>query len=256
MRSTTEWRSWQTQRTRDSRPRLSQTPMPQSDSTVAESDLRRIGLLLLIINPLGWTWALVSAVTRAGAWTAWAYVSAVTVVVLLCVRWRDHDPLKNLVVFSITGGSVALAADKWLISSTRTLVYADGGLFLADSPGYMPASWAGMIMMVGFAGWYVGRRHGLLVGTLTAAFLSGTVIPLLEACAHYAGWWSYRNTALFGVVPRFIIFGELLIGLPLPWLIDRVLKGRRLLEWIAFGTLAGLWIWASYVLGYLVFGSS
>ena len=190
--------------------------MPTRPPAVAESDQRRIGLLLLVINPLGWLWALGSAITAAGAWTAWAYVGVITAVVLSRVRWRDEDPLKNLVVFSVAGGLVALTADRWLIAGVQKLVYADWGLFLADSPAYMPASWAGMIMAAGFAGWYVSRRKGLFAGALTAGLVSGTVIPCLEACAHFAGWWSYRDAPMMGVVPRFIVLGEILIGLPLP----------------------------------------
>jgi len=44
-------------------------------------------------------------------------------------------------------------------------------------PIYMPLSWAGVTLSVGFFGWTVARRHGALAGALAAALLAGVGLP-------------------------------------------------------------------------------
>ena len=228
--------------------------MPKSLVVISRSDLGRIARLLLWINAYGLVWLIAAAATGAGPWVAWVCTTSATAIYLTRIRWAERDPLKNLAVFGVAAGLMALAADWWLISGPQGLLYADWGPFLARSPAYMPLSWAGLLLTIGFFGWLIGRRWGPLAAILAAGLLSGTLIPLFEVGAYHAGWWSYKGGSLVAFVPRSIILGEILIGLPLPWLVGRVVEGRRSIGWATHGVVAGVWIWLSYALGHLVVG--
>ena len=231
---------------------LSVPPLARTRSSIGESDLGRVSRLLLFINLQGLVWALASAATHAGPWTVWGCTVTATTIYLLGVRWSEPDPLKSLAMFGLAAGLTTLAVDWWLISGMGVLEYPDWGPFLVRSAGYMPVSWAGIVLTLGFAGTRVGQRFGALAGSLTTTLLTGTLIPFYELCAHFAGWWSYRGEAVFGVLPRYIIVGEILLGLPLAWLTGQAIERRRPRACLGLGVVIGLWIWASYAIGALI----
>ena len=223
--------------------------------TSSTTPLGRAVPVLLVVNLLGLAWAGVDAALDLGPWSAWTCTACTSGLYLTQVRWRGPDIKKNLLVFGLAGGVTELAADWWLVSKTFTLHYAPWGPFLIESPAYMPLSWTGMLLSMGFLGWVVSRKHGLAVGTLVSAVVSGIYIPTFEGLAHRAGWWTYDNCNRLGVVPWYIILGETLIGALLPLLVAGVVtKGRGVIGWALLGVVAGLWIWVSYAIALSITG--
>jgi hypothetical protein len=226
-----------------------------TSSVPSSNPLTKDDWLLFVVNAVGLAWAAVDAALDLGPWSAWACVGLTSALYLAQVQWRGRDVLKNLLVFGIAGGLAELAADWWLVSKTHTLHYAPWGPFLIDSPAYMPLSWAGMLLSMGFLGWVVSQTRGLVVGTLVAAAVSGVYIPVFEALAHGAGWWRYDNCNRLGVVPWYIIVGETLVGALMPLLVSGVVaKGSGVVGWALRGVVAGLWIWAAYFIALSITG--
>lgn len=221
----------------------------------ATQSLTRDDWLLFAINLLGLLWAALDAALDWGPWSAWVCVFLTSGLYVAHVQWRRRDILKNLLLFGLVGGLVELAADWWLVSVTHTLHYTPWGPFLIDSPAYMPMSWAGILLSMGFLGWAVAQKHGLVVGLLVATVVSGLYVPTFEALAHYAGWWTYDHCHLLGVVPWYIIVGEALIGLAMTPLVTGVVsKSSTLLGWVVRGALAGACIWVAYAIALSITG--
>lgn len=181
---------------------------------------------------------------------------AVAAGMFFCCRmlYRHPSPwLKNLVLFGLVAGCVELLADAWLVERTRTLVYASDGPFLFHSPLYMPVAWFGMLT-AGLAFGMLLRREGWSVAATSAlvALALGIYIPVYEALAVIAGWWRYQHCALlFGVVPVYIVLGEILIAIPLCAMAERLRRAGPGFAVIA-GVGQGLWMFASYALAWLL----
>ncbi len=226
-----------------------------TSSASATDPIAKDDWLLFVVNALGLLWAGIDAAFDFGPWSAYACVALTSVLYLAHVQWRRRDILKNLLVFGIAAGLTELAADWWLVSKTHTLHYAPWGPFIVDSPAYMPLSWAGILLSMGFLGWVVSQKHGLVVGSLVAAVVSGLYVPTFEALAHGAGWWTYDNCNRLGVVPWYIIVGETLVGALMPLLVSGVVvKASGLVSWVLRGVAAGLWIWAAYFIALSITG--
>ncbi|HEX2733517.1 MAG TPA: hypothetical protein VHM70_18025 [Polyangiaceae bacterium] len=205
--------------------------------------------LLFVINVLGLVLAALDAVFDWGAWSAYACVACTSLLYIAHVSWRRTDLLKTLLVFGIAGGLAELAADWWLVSITGTLHYTQWGPFLIDSPAYMPLSWAGILLSMGFLGYSIQRRYGAAKGLLAATVVSGIYVPVFEALAHYADWWTYTDCKMIGPVPYYIIIGEALVGLSLTPLVNVAIKGRSLWPALGAGVVAGIWIGVAYFIG-------
>lgn len=218
--------------------------MPTDDDRITADDH-----LLFVINAVGLAWAALDAWQNWGAWSAYVCVVLTSVLYLTHVLWRGRDILKNLLVFGIVAGLTELLADYWLVSITKTLSYEKWGPFLVDSPAYMPMSWAGILLSMGFFGWMVARKHGLVKGMLFATVVTGIYVPSYEALAHYAGWWTYSGCPMVGVVPWYIIIGEALVGAMMVPLVKKVIDGRGYLVAALAGVAAGLWIGVAYWVG-------
>jgi hypothetical protein len=207
--------------------------------------------LLLLVNVLGLALAAMDAWGDWGPWSAYACVGVTSILYLAHVSWRRTRLLVRLLVFGLSGGLVELASDWWLVSVTKTLDYAQWGPFLVDSPAYMPMSWAGILLSMGFVGWVVKRRYGIALGMVAATLVSGVYVPVFEALAHYAGWWVYKDCPMWGPVPYYIIIGEALIGLALTPALVFVLAGKMWRAVVA-GAAMGLWIGVAYLIGMVV----
>lgn len=222
---------------------------------MSDSPIQRDDWLLFIVNVVGLIWAGIDAWFGWGPWSAWACVLITSALYVTHVAWRRTDILKNLLVFGIAAGLTELAADWWLVSITRTLDYAKWGPFLIDSPAYMPMSWAGILLSMGFLGYAVSLKYGVRWGVVVAAIVSGLYVPTFEALAHYAGWWAYSNCNRLGVVPWYIILGEALIGGVMPLLVTGVVKQHSgFFGWVVRGVLAGVWIWVAYFISLRITG--
>lgn len=202
--------------------------------------------LLIAINVVGLGLAALDAYFDLGPWSAYACVLVSSAMYLGHVAWRGTSILKSLLLFGLVAGLTELAADWWLVSITHTLTYTPWGPFLIDSPAYMPMSWAGILLSMGFFGWALHRRYGLGMGMLASTLITGVYVPTYEALAHYAGWWTYSGCSMWGPVPWYIIVGEALIGLSLVPLVGIVLDTKSIWRTILAGVTAGLWIGVAY----------
>jgi hypothetical protein len=225
-------------------------------SRATTDPLRADDLLLLTINVAGLAIAAMAAVGHWGPWSAYLSVVVTSVLYLAHVQWRQHDVLKNLLVFGTAAGLTELAADRWLVSVTHSLVYAPWGPFLIDSPAYMPMSWAGILLSMGALGVYLHGRFGMIAAVAVTFVVTGTYVPFFEALAHFAGWWTYQNVPSLSVVPWYIIVGEALIGASLTPLVMVTMaragssKTSGFLSAALVGGIAGLWIWVTYAIAY------
>lgn len=221
---------------------------PNSGGLALGESIAPVEHLLLLINVLGLVLAGLDAWGDWGPWSAYACVGVTSTLYLAHVSWRRTRLLVRLLVFGLSGGLVELASDWWLVSVTKTLDYAAWGPFLIDSPAYMPMSWAGILLSMGFVGWVVRRRYGTLMGMLAATLVSGVYVPSFEALAHYAGWWVYKDCSMWGAVPYYIIIGEALIGTALVPALVFVLAGKMWRAVVA-GAAMGFWIGVAYAIG-------
>jgi len=203
--------------------------------------------LVVAINVLGLSIALAAAVWQWGVWSAYACTGFASALYVSRLRSRRHGLRTHLLLFGLTAGVIALAADWWLVSVYGTLTYNPWGPTVLDSPLYMPLSWAGITMTIGFAGCVIARRHGRAVAVLAATAIAGLLVPTYEILAGDAGWWSYAEPHLIGRVPWCIVLAGALIGPPLPMLVERVLARLDARTSIVHGCLAGLCIGAAYV---------
>jgi hypothetical protein len=233
-------------------PRFAPQRVPQGLVSPADTPITAADHLILAINLVGLALAGIDAYFDLGPWSAYACVLLTSGMYLAHVTWRGTSLLKTLLFFGLGGGIAELAADWWLVSVTGTLHYAEWGPFLIDSPAYMPLSWAGILLSMGYLGWVVQRSKGWLWGLAVATLVTGIYVPLYEALAHYAGWWTYSNCPMWGVVPWYIIVGEALVGLALMPLVTLVLQRTSLLRAFGLGALAGIWIGVAYYIGMTV----
>lgn len=218
----------------------------------ARADRRRTTFVLATMG-VALTWSVGSAVVRGG----WISATMITALVFAAfagyaLRFRD-GLLARLVVMGTFTGLLELLADRWLVEVTRTLVYAADEPFLLRSPVYMPGAWAGVLVPVGYVGWLATRRFGLLRGSLACAAFGALYVPVYEIIAFYAGWWVYVDTPMLGKAPWYIVAGEGLFGLVLPFTI-RSVETRPLAWSVVAGSLVGLWIWPAYALAWAVVG--
>lgn len=188
-----------------------------------------------------------------GWWAASAIVALNwSALVALVVARRDGLVLR-LAVLGLVAGFTELAADRWLVDATRTLVYEPGGPFVVRSPLYMPFAWGAVLVQTSYVGWRLLAAVGVARAALVTGLLGAMTIPLYEWWAKGASWWHYRDCRMIGVVPTYIIIGEFLCAALLVVLVRR-LDTR---PWWAVGVLGvveGLGIWAGYAVGLAVGG--
>ena len=162
----------------------------------------------------------------------------------MLVRHRSRW-LANVVCFGLCAGLAELATDAWLVHGLRSLKYPVGPALLA-SPAYMPVAWLGMLSAGLALGVLLRNRISLAASSALVALALGLYIPVYEALAARAGWWTYaEGPAAFGAVPVYIVVGEILLSLPLVAIAERLTK-VSLGGAAALGVAQGAWIFASY----------
>lgn len=214
---------------------------------------RRDWQFIAFANAVAVAIALVSAKYALG-WKA-ASASAVIVLVLLasfCIR--HPEPLfPRLLAFGLAVGFSELLNDTWLINR-GTLVYDPGGPDVFKTPLYMPFCWALIFVTNGTIAAWLSGKFGNPRAALGMALISGLYIPGFEAIAAKAFWWHYEGVPmLFGLAPTFVVLGEALLALPLPWFSVTVAR-RGVTTAIALGVLEGLIVWATSAIALGVVG--
>ncbi|HLO86052.1 MAG TPA: hypothetical protein VK203_13740 [Nostocaceae cyanobacterium] len=218
----------------------------------ADSSTRRIKFICGLLA-LGITWDFSSSLLGAG----WIAASVITVIVLLsyiAYAWRYRDSLlAKYLLFGIAAGFTELLADSWLVQNTGTLVYITGGPFIISSPLYMPFAWANVLIYLGCIGYWFSERFGLAIACLLTAVIGVINIPLYEQWAKGANWWFYQHTPMLGNAPIYIILGEFILALAIPYLLHWLKKAHW--GWcVGLGIIQGLWIWCAYALAFQVTG--
>jgi heme/copper-type cytochrome/quinol oxidase subunit 4 len=225
--------------------------MSEANQAQERQRLRFILITLTIVA----TWIVVNGFFFTGWRTAAILAFGMLIIDVLYIIWMDDRLLAKFLFFGLAAGFIELLADAWLVAGTKTLFYEHGEPLLLESPVYMPVAWAVILVQIGYLGYTFYRRWGLLTATVLTGLLGGAIIPVYEASAKGAGWWLYEDThrMLFGAAPYYIILGEFLLALALPFLFLAV--QRRPFYWtLPYGAAMGLWIWASYFISFQLVG--
>lgn len=173
-----------------------------------------IGIAILISDSLqekGWV---------SAAW--WGY--GLSAVFFLYAGIMRDQLLLRFSLFALTTGFAELMADAWLVNYTHTLLYPHPEPMLFASPAYMPFSWTVVLLEVGYIGWLVSKKWGLVKATVFLFVLGAVLVPLYERWAIGAGWWSYVNCPTLFDVPHYVIAAEGLLMLSIPVILSRVEK--------------------------------
>lgn len=197
----------------------------------------------------------VPAAIGGWGWKSAAFNTALVLVIYVVFALRTRDVLvMRWLLFGVFAGLTELAADYWLVTSTKSLVYPVNEPHLVVSPAYMPFAWAlVLVQSLGIADW-LRHRMSLVWAALVTGLISGVNIPLYEHLAKDADWWYYQATPMLFNAPYYIILGEFLVGLPLVWLAAALAK-RREPAWAAgLGIAEGLVIFGAYVVAWWLVG--
>ncbi len=193
------------------------------------------------------------------AWRHLGYASAsmlaigmFSILTIHALKWQDTF-LKKLLLFGLAAGITELAADNWLVNGLHSLFYPVEQPHIWASPFYMPLAWAVILVQVGYLGGLLGMRKKLPVQIAISFAIGMLFIPVFETCAKFAGWWYYESSAKFMETPWYIILGEGLICAALPLVFHKVAR-KTWLSTAIMGILQGLWIFAAYYIGFLIFG--
>lgn len=167
---------------------------------------------------------------------------------------RNDLQLLVFLLFGLVTGFSELLADYWLVKGINDLVYASPEPMLVASPAYMPFAWAVILTQIGFIGWRLATLFNLVKASIIVGIMGGVIIPFYEHSAKGAAWWVYNDWAHeFWNAPYYIILGEALICLVLPWVFLKIEQKKWLLA-LGLGLLHGIWIFISYYLSYLLVG--
>lgn len=224
-----------------------------SKTDSASQDHQRFIFILLTLGFVA-AWIIINSFFKTGWKTALMLSFIVLIVDFIYIIKKDDRFLGKLIIFGLVAGVTELLADAWLVEQTKTLFYEQGEPLLVDSPIYMPVAWAVVLVQIGYIGYHIAKRKGLLIGTLAAGAIGGVIIPVYESCAKGAGWWYYNDPQhMFWNAPYYIILGEFLLALALPYLFIQI--QRRAFYWaVPTGVVMGLWIWAAYAVALTTVG--
>lgn len=193
------------------------------------------------------------ALFRLGPGFALASTVFTLAVMVGWTAWRRDPVLARWLVLGFVAGWIELLTDAWLVRNTGTLVYPQVPPMVLDSPLYMPLAWTLVLAQLGVLGGWFAQRMPLPAATLLVAVLGGSMIPVYEALAHSANYWSYRNTPMVIHAPLYIIVSEFLLSLPLVWM-GRVAAARPLRFSALLGVAAGLWMLPSVWIAWKLVG--
>jgi len=188
-------------------------------------------------------------------WIAAAILSygVFSILLIYAISKKDYQLLVFL-LFSLVAGFTELIADFWLVRGINDLEYASPEPFILVSPAYMPFAWAVVLSQIGFIGWRLSKQIGIVKSSVIIGVLGGIIIPIYEHSAKGACWWVYNDwTHELWNAPYYIILGEALICLVLPWIFEKISKNKWVMA-IGLGVALGLWIFISYYISYQLVG--
>ncbi|MVN21209.1 DUF6989 domain-containing protein [Mucilaginibacter arboris] len=158
-----------------------------------------------------------------------------------------------LCIFSIIAGFTELLADHYLVAYTNTLVYPLKEPALWSSPYYMPFSWAVVLIQIGYLGWLISKKTGVLISGLIMIAVSAVIIPLYESWAIKAGWWDYQHCKTWKSVPYYIFIAEGLLMFTVPWFLSKA-ENKNMVTIAGYGILQGLVMLFACIIAILITG--
>lgn len=161
--------------------------------------------------------------------------------------------LGRFLLFGMCAGWVELLPDHWLVAGTHTLVYPPNEPIVDSSPLYMPFSWLTVFIQVGYIGFLLSRKMGLLKSSILVTIMGAIIIPVYEHLAIQAEWWSYRNTPMLFNVPHYVILAEGLLMTTIPFFYNKCKDSR----WIVIpllGFIQGMIMWLCCILAFALVG--
>lgn len=188
----------------------------------------------------------------------WIIASALTGLLLAAIvgfiiHYRD-ELFARLALFGLFAGFAELPADHYAVAVVKILVYPLHGPFIWSSPLYMPFSYIIVMVQLGYLGYWLTQRWGLVWATVAIAVLGGVNVPLYEYLANRAEFWYYHDChMLFGTVPYITIFTETFFSLVLPFLVSLLPR----VSWpvvALLGALEGAWMFVLFYFGFKVTG--
>jgi hypothetical protein len=199
-------------------------------------------------------WMVINSYFMTGWITAFALAYLVLAMDVIYIIRTDDSLLGKFLIFGLVGGFTELLADAWLVEKTKTLFYENPEPLLLDSPAYMPVAWTVVLVQIGYIGYWLYLKRGMLTATLVCGLIGGIIIPLYESFAKGAGWWHYEDpNRIIWNTPYYIILGEFLLALALPALL--LWCSKKPFYWaIPIGIVMGLWIWIAYFISYSLLG--
>jgi hypothetical protein len=226
--------------------------LKMSNSGTTKCDSLEKGRLAVVLATVGINVAAVGLLAFV-PWSNWRTGLALNLIdnalLLGFIVLRKDLLLARLIVFGMAVGFVELAADAWLVDSTKTLDYSiGGGPILWRSPLWMPFAWEVVAVQFGYVGLRLKERWGA-VGLLATGVLGAINIPYYEEMAKRIHWWQYSGCRMISFTPYYIIVGELGIAVALAWLASRLRKGN----WgtaLLLGSAGGIAIFICYAVAF------
>ena len=219
------------------------------NDTSLERDRLRVVIATIVINVVA-----VSLLTFA-PWSDWRTGAALNLVdnclLVGFIVVRRDALLARFLLFGVVVGLTELAADAWLVDSTRTLDYSiGGGPMIWRSPLWMPLAWEVVAVQFGCIGLRLWERFGK-TGLLMIGLLGAINIPFYEEMARRIHWWQYSGCRMISYTPWYIIVGEFGIALVFA-LLARILRRDSWRVAVVAGIAGGASIFVFYALAFLI----
>ncbi|MDH4261451.1 MAG: hypothetical protein OEV78_00240 [Spirochaetia bacterium] len=193
----------------------------------------------------------IAAKWHMGYAMAYFIIGASLISYFIYVHFFGNSLLRKLFYFGITVGFVELFNDTWLIAVKKVLIYYPGGPFIIDTPLYMPFCWASILITFGYLAGYLNTKTSLSKTTLLLSISAAFYIPFFEKIADEALWWHYIDSPSIHGVPWFVIIGEFLLAIPIPFIIQKLENANS--YWIfVLGTIEGFIVWLATWLAMVV----
>jgi hypothetical protein len=160
--------------------------------------------------------------------------------------------LQQFLLFALAAGFTELLADAW-IEGTNTLFYPKDEPMLYRSPMYMPFSWVVVLIQLGYIGYLIHKKWGLLPAIGLVGAMGCMIIPFYEFLAIHAGWWHYENAPMWGLVPKFIYLAEGILMLSIPMLFDQSAQSSKM-KAVFLGVVQGLVMLAASIVAFALIG--
>ena len=197
---------------------------------------------------------LVAWYCRAG-WPGAALITVVVNLAILFYIYRQNDSLLGkLFFFGVLVGFGELPTDHLAVAIQKTLVYPSDEPIIWSSPAYMPFSWTIVMTQFGYLAWWMTQRWGLRIATIATGILGAVNLPTYEFLAKQAGFWYYQNAKMvfFDSTPVYVIVGEFLLTLSIPYIVQQV-ERSRLLGIVVWSSVQSLLIYLATVIAYHFF---